>query len=224
MSGLVGQGVDGESVAVKSFLLSQCPMRKRSIVLVFAILLLAVGLAFPVSAHWVAGATGKTGCSGLNMHDLGDRMINYERSNLTNGNHNAVEWVMLNRVQPTDLDTVPSTGAATDFLYYDSNYTTFCNKSWWSPSNPNGVIGLAKCDALKPDSACDRHTIYFSSTWTDQEEIGGRRRLACHETGHAIGFEHNDHAGTSLDSCMRTPLSDSNIYSTHEVDIINQFW
>jgi hypothetical protein len=198
-------------------------MRRSSFVVVASVLMLSIVNNHPAAANQIVGATGDTGCNDLNIHDPSDPVIGYQRSGLSAANHSQVEWIMLNRVLPTDLEV----GAASsgDFIYYNSNYTTFCGKNWWSPGS-SGVVGFAKCDALV-GAACDTHKVYLHLGYTNTLDTAGRRKLICHETGHSIGITHNDHTTAAFDSCMKTPASDAGTsnFSTHEInDMINYVW
>ncbi len=180
-------------------------------------------LVAPAHANSIVGATGSTSCTELNIHDPDDSVIGYQRSNLTTPNHNQVDWILLNRVAPTD----PEVGAssARDFIYYDYDYVNFCNFDWWSPSNPGGLQAFTKCSQLT-GSACDTHKIDLHEGFTSTLDTEGRRRLICHETGHAIGITHNNHSSSALTSCMKNPASSGNKnYSDHEIDdMINYVW
>jgi len=169
----------------------------------------------------MVGATGQTGCSSLNIHDPTDGTIGYERESLTSEAFNAVDFVMLNKVLPTDLE-VGATSSGGDFIYHDASYSTFCGKNW----GIGNTIGLSTCDALKAN-ACDTHNVYLLVDWMAGRPTGDTRKLVCHETGHSIGIPHNDHTGASLDSCMKAQPATSSIagYSSHEVnDMINFVW
>jgi len=98
-------------------------MRRLAVTLVGA-LLVSVCVFIPAVANQIVGATGDTGCNDLNIHDPDDGVIGYQRVGLSNANHNQVDWVMLNRVLPTDLEVGASSSG--DFIYYDGDYTTFC--------------------------------------------------------------------------------------------------
>jgi len=199
-------------------------MRRGVAILLTGVLFFcAWGLA-PAAANHIVGATGNTGCDDLNIHDPNDSVIGYQRSGLSTPNHSQVDWIMLNRVLPTDLE-VGAASSGGDFIYYDDDYTTFCGKNWWSAGS-GGVVGFAKCEALVA-SACDTHKVYLHLGYTNTVDTAGRRKLICHETGHSIGITHNDHTSAALDSCMKTPPSSAGIsnYSSHEInDMINFVW
>lgn len=202
-------------------------MRRRRALAASGVLLLFLAAVPSASGNEISGATGTTGCSGLNIHDPTDPIINYRRSGLTIANYDQVGWIMVNRISPTDL-SISSVSSGGDFVYFDEPYTTFCGRSWWSPS-AGGVIGLTNCDALGNSNSCGRHHIYMTTTWTENAntDTSERRKLICHESGHAIGITHNEHTTTAYDSCMRPQATDSSIsdYSPHEInDMINYVW
>ena len=109
--------------------------------------------AAPAQANSIIGATNATGCSGgLNMMDPNDSHINYKRSNLSTGGTNAVNWVMSNRINPTDLSSghTSSTSAADVVISDDWWADGFCNVTVWGP---NKTIGKAICE-VKIGAAC----------------------------------------------------------------------
>lgn len=193
------------------------------------ILLIIVGLigltSPPAVANQIVGATGETGCTGgLNIHDPDDVVVGYQRSALASENQAAVQWVMLNRVLPTDLE-VGEASSGGDFVYIDGAYTTFCNTDWWTPQS-GGTTGKTICSSLT-GNACNTHKVYLTTTWTSGQATGNVRKLVCHETGHAIGITHNAHTSTALNSCMKAaPTTGISEYSSsHEVaDMINYVW
>lgn len=157
------------------------------------------------------------------MMDPGDSSVHYRKSSLRSNISTEVTWVMNNRVAPTDLSATATSGSE-DMTFYDAYYTTTCGKNWYQPST-GGVTGNATC-RYKSGSTCTRHWLRISNTYGDATTSKNRRKLVCHETGHAIGINHNTHSGSSLNSCMKTPSSGGTTgYSSHEInDMINWQW
>lgn len=202
-------------------------MRRGRLAVIAMSSILAV-FALPAAvAHELVGATGNTGCNQLNIHQSDDGTIQYRASGLTIANYNQTVWVMDNVVGPTDLNKslVPSGG---DFIYFDDAYTDQCGFNWVSTQYGPGVQAHARCMKLI-SNMCDTHHMYFSTIYTDSGsglDTGTRRRLICHETGHSIGIQHNDHTLSTLDSCMKNPASTGvNGFSDHEInDMIHLVW
>ena len=169
-----------------------------------------------VAKAYNVGATGATACGALNITANYDstEVVYYYRSGLVTANYNAVAWSMSSNVDPTDLSSssVGSSGAAT-VVYYDDAYTDYCGRDWYSGGG--GTVGYTKCDYLE-GAACGKHSIKFDTGFTAAIGITHQRGLACHETGHALGFEHPP-SWEMQSSC----LADSSKYTGYSSDEIN---
>lgn len=175
-----------------------------------------------VSARNV-GATGSTSCTGLNIpYNTDDpEYVRYHRSALTTVMSDAVYWAMVNDVNPTDLySAAASSVASSTHTYYDDAYTTYCGLAWKTPTGGN-VIGHAKCDALT-GSACARHSLRFNTYYTNTASTTARRGLACHETGHGLGFTHPA-SGEQQNSCLASSSVYTN-WSPAEISAINSIF
>lgn len=139
-----------------------------------------------------------TGCDDLNQAD--NKTHNFEYIDLNSDNTAATEWVRKNVIDPTiintSIDATPD--ALTDVNVLDRYYIDYCGYNWYT-SNSGGVIGSTKCDLLSPTNRCDRHSVRYTNNWTDIASTTGRRWLACHENGHALGLKHRNE---NADGCM----------------------
>ena len=182
-------------------------------------LMSVVGIG-PAVAGNSAGANGSTSCATVNLMENSNSTFTYHRVSLVSPNHNAVAWVLNNRVAPTDLtvqyDSTPD--SATDAVYYDADYTTFCGRTWHGSGG--SVVGMVQCSSLAGQH-CNRMNVHFDNSATDAYSTTKARVLACHETGHSIGVKH-----ASGSTCMNSTISSFQTwYSTHErTDIVNHVW
>ena len=188
------------------------PWAALMIAALFAATLAAVSA--PAAANW-SGASGNTGCSGgVNMTDNKD--LYYYRSSLTSYMYSAVAHALNNEVAPTDIVVKPeesSAGSGTDIVYYDADFSTWCGKDW-HPDDPSDagtayVWGNSSCETLS-GSKCDRNDIRFDTSYWGSASTNARRKVACHETGHALGLTHRS------GSCMVTGSTWNTFFSSHD--------
>lgn len=168
--------------------------------------------------HNFVGTTGSTSCGDINnTYHLETQLtvLNYALHDLTSANRDAVDWAMVNRVAPTDIVVSGTPGDAT---YYDAAYMDYCNRDW--TSGGGNVISHARCAELHGTSnMCGWHQVRFDLAYTNNASTSALRGLACHETGHVLGFRHP--RTIPHDSCLyRSAKFDR--YSQHEVDEINR--
>lgn len=172
--------------------------------------------ATPASATNFSGITGLTGCDDLNQADNATHTFNY--ISLGADNTAATDWVRSNVINPTVINTsIDSTpDELTDVNVIDKRYVDYCGYNWYTPSG-GGVIGAAKCDLLSPTNRCDRHTVRYTNTWTDTASTTGRRWLACHENGHALGLKHrNENADGCMSPSYVNAATSTVAYSLHD--------
>jgi hypothetical protein len=93
---------------------------------------------------------------------------------------------------------------------------------WFATGDlPLDILGDEVCRAVHLVTLkCDRARVRFNEAWTRLIPDNAGFFVACHEFGHAYGFEHNN------DACMITgedPWSDpiSGTLSSHMIDHIN---
>lgn len=177
---------------------------------------LAGAVWFPSTAYATpnSGATGQTGCGNFNITANYDstETLYYFRSGLQTTYSSAVQWVMVNRINPTDLNSSSvTTTAASTVRFYDDAYTNYCG-ALWTGSGGN-VVGYTVCDILE-GAACGRHTIRLHTSYTTN-----RNGLVCHETAHALGFRHPT-SSDAQDTCLAN-INAYNRYSAQEVSQIN---
>ncbi|MFN3217608.1 MAG: hypothetical protein ACE367_14025 [Acidimicrobiales bacterium] len=151
--------------------------------------------------------------------------LTYYRENLTPKMYSAVAFTLNNHVAPTDVAVQPEdsgAGTATDIIYWDFDYSTYCGKDW-HPDGPDpdskSVIGLYVCESLSGQK-CNRSKVRFDTSWTSPKNTTKVRALSCHETGHALGLRHLANAGTNV-GCMPGSLKPVVNFSAHDVAHIN---
>lgn len=175
----------------------------------------------PAAAHNWFGATNKTGCDSPNQADNPGQ--NYEYTYLTTRMANATDWARTNVIDPTRVDTwIDQTpDEHTDVLVTDTYYHTLCGYNWVDDDTPSGVVGLTTCEKLTSVGNCDQHLVRYDLYFTDNADLDGRRGLACHENGHALGLAHPEDSGDPTTTCMKTgyprPLLD---YSSHDKSML----
>jgi hypothetical protein len=158
------------------------------------------------------------GCVGGNSQD--NSSMTYYRSSLTAEMYNAVAYALNNAVAPTDISVQSEAGSAgsqTDVVYFDFQPPdNWCYAGQdWCPDNGNSgtgcVIGQNGCKSLTGQN-CERFDILFNTYSTAGMTTSRRQNLACHETGHSLGFPHP--ASTSGCIGSTTILT----YSSHEIN------
>lgn len=199
-------------------------IRARLAGLITFLLALALVGVSPANANYIVGATGTTACDRLNMHDAYDYRLQYRRAGVSSALSSAVYWVMVNRINPTDLTSVSTSSSSADISIHDGNYTSWCGYNWWT-TNSSGTVGAAKCSALIRQE-CDRHTVAIHQGYIANRSTTIHKRLVCHEIGHTLGITHNHHTSSGLRSCMKNPAASGKTYfSDHEIDdMINFVW
>jgi matrixin len=190
----------------------------RRAILIVATSLAVVALAIPAWATNFTGGNGQTGCSNgspVNAADGNPHAFYY--LDVTSNVRSAVEWVRVNAVEPTDVNTVVETSVnyRTDNVIYDAYYSTFCGFDWTQ------VIGLTTCVSLASNNRCEKHEVRFDLNDMDGFTAFQRQTIACHEIGHTLGLTHR----TETDGCMTNPANfASRVYSSHDKAHINGFW
>lgn len=137
------------------------------------------------------GATGGASCSAGNVQD--NNSMTYYRDSLRIRLKNAVQWVLDNRVDPTDMNVANESSQAsstTDVVFMDGNYTTYCGYVW---ANAGDVVGLAQCVAIvSSTNRCERFDVRFDTSFTNGATTAQSRLIACHEIGHTLGLKHRE--------------------------------
>lgn len=145
----------------------------------------------------------------------------YLRPSLDSTAQSSVRWTLNESWDTTRLNVV----------YHSSSTVSYSGESetdiiyFSDPSSvPGDLEGVTWCeDAVEapPPMAirCDQHYVAFDAS--------ASRRLACHETGHAVGLTHGEHAsprvinGDDRLACMTTaPIESDNVgpHNTRQVD------
>ncbi len=190
-----------------------------------ALALISVMMPFyssSASADNYRGATGNTGCQGLNRQD--NSTMTWYRGGLTSAMHHAVGDVMVNDVDATNINRQPEESQQTlntDVVLYDDNYTTeVCGFDWHPDSDGDGesTIAHAECMSLTPIDRCQRFIIRFDTSFTNSTHVATRKTLACHEIAHTFSLAHIDKG------CLPRILpSNSHFFATHNRQHINCF-
>lgn len=165
-------------------------------------LALVVGLASvlatagPAAANW-SGASGATGCTGVNMQT--DRDVTLLYSNLTMNMTLAVDASRTYVVDPTAIGTRQVTGAH-DVALMDTTWDGLCGYQWWTAASGGGTVGLATCDSIGTNKRCTKHSVYFQEPWINATTTANRRDLASHEIGHTLGLTHRTSGSVMVQS------------------------
>ena len=203
-----------------------------------AALLPALGLtgwaalpATPAAAGHFVGATGSTAdCGsrtpgGVNMTDNSTWVWNYH--DLAQDTLQALEWARVTIFDPTDMTTsvTEDPSSNTDMVAYDRDYTDYCGLEWDGASRD--IWGLTSCVSVLSNSRCNRHEVrYDLPDMQGQASSADKVGLACHESGHAVGFAHLDNSA-DLDAyrgCMYTYGPYKDYLSTHDIESINAIY
>lgn len=162
--------------------------------LTVALTCVSVGTA---AAH-LSGPTNSTACTDFNRIEP-EAAVTFWYLDLNTTTITDVNWARTNSVDPTDVNTSGASSQSTaDVVVEDSNYSTFCGFTWHS-STADGVVGLAKCNALWSGpftGYCDRFGVYIDTSFTGATTQANRRALAAHEIGHTLGAYHE--SGTTV--------------------------
>jgi len=171
----------------------------------------------PAEAGW-GGVSGSTGCSDINAASGSNLGAFYYY--LSSPMASAQDYVFANVIAPTDLSTYSSPTMPTDLIYRDLDYSTYCGLRWYTPGL-GGTTGLTTCDSLAwAGGPCSSHTIRFSTVFSNGTSTSGRRALACHESGHAIGLTH----ASGSTSCMLPGTTSVTTWNPTEQGWINAFY
>lgn len=159
-----------------------------------------------------SGSSGGTGCYANNMQD--SSLMTYYKQSLTTKMSNAVTDTVTNDVGPTTMSSslLTSSNSATDVIYNDGDYSTYCGFDWHPDDASDGfVIGIATCQSLA-GTDCEQFHVYFDTSFTDNINDDFARTLACHETGHTVGLLHRESTG-----CMPANVpSNAHFFNTHD--------
>lgn len=186
---------------------------KRSSSLIIACTCALALMAMPASGtNW--GSQGSAGTTGTNsgVSLLPDSNMSVKRVNLTPNYSTAVNTVVTNQFNPTDLvatvEANNETCARTSRVCaFDSNYGN------------NGLYGWTACNygsvGSNPTRTCAHQWVRFNEAYTPPSY----QRLVCHELAHAVGLRH----GSQTSSCVYSPIDDANTaaLTAHDIAHIN---
>lgn len=165
-----------------------------------------------------AGATSATGCTLANMADNATHSFYYSAA-VPQYMRDKVNEIRSESYDPTDINTVTSTdpNSGTDVVVYEQDYTDFCGQPWHNGSS--GVVGHTQCVSLVTSNGrCQKHEMRFDESFTSIATAQQRKHLACHETGHSVGFKHRTSA---VDSCMWPEDFTTTRTDQHDRDALN---
>lgn len=192
---------------------------RRQATTVLSLALLTVA-AFPSNSAWAtnfSGASGATGCGGVNMADNATHSFWYD--SLSTDAQIAVNQTRTSNYNPTDLDTVNEDvpDSLTDVLTYDEDYEgTTCGSVWQSGAALGGLAGFTQCLSLS-GSRCQQFAVYFDNDFMGPRSTGDERWLACHEVGHTVGLMHTNTGA----NCMQSPGVATAVLTAHDISHIN---
>lgn len=181
--------------------------------------------ATPAHATNWFGASGDYGsCGHGNQADSNPLTFYY--SDLTSAARSAVEYIRVNRLEPTDITTSTPSGSlssTTDIVVYDRYYVDHCNQPWSRTHGDGGVVGYTTCHAKTSTNRCEQHSVRMSNIAIDQGTTVSRW-LACHEVGHAVGLAHRLPSGPPLGCMPGGGSTGLNTYTSHDLGHINAAW
>lgn len=138
----------------------------------------------------------------------------FAQSGISDNGEANIREVLENSFEATDLSVsrqdppVFTGGSETDIIYQQGN--------------TNGALGTTWCNDAVSTTRCDQHYVRF----IDANPV---KKVACHESGHAIGLVHGNQAGPSVDDgadslhCLQRPydqITDS-VIGPHNHDQVN---
>lgn len=121
----------------------------------------------------------------------------FRETSLADAGKSAIAWTLDHSYDTTNLNVhYPSSAsysgdAETDIIYRAK-----------ATDVEAGDDGITWCNDRASSTRCDQHYVSFryatvASSTTDTSYARG---LACHETGHAVGLTHGEHASPSVDN------------------------
>jgi hypothetical protein len=130
----------------------------------------------------------------------------------------AENYIRNNIYDPTDINTLDDSSetASTDAIVRDEDYTTYCGYTWHGAGGTT-VWGLTTCNSLNGANECESHVIRYDNSYFNVATAGGKRGLACHETGHSLGLTHRDTGAMCMQASGTYPVG----LTTHDVDHLN---
>lgn len=187
-------------------------MGSRRLVLtaLVSVSMLVGGIAGPAQANF-SGATGNTGCAGVNMPD--NKAHTWYNSALTTSANSAMMWLedYVNGNTVMVMSKVGTLGT-TDQIMRDDEYRTVCGLDWYRPGH-SGVVGLFQCDFLNGIDECAQSTIRLSEDYIGDVGTTAERALVLHETGHAFGLTHYNVANEIMHEALPASI---NYFSAHD--------
>lgn len=193
--------------------------RRTSSISILMLAILATTLTVtPTSASNFSGATGKTGCSNLNMAD--SNPLTYINVEISTKTATALSYTYRQLKNDTDVTTLKVDGATseTDQINRDQYYTTYCDFEWLRDGVKQGVVGHVKCNSVNSAKKCKSHTARFNKHFTDGASTSKMRNLTTHETGHVLGLAHRE---TSTSLVMYPQVNTTTVYSAHDIAHLN---
>ncbi len=151
------------------------------------------GVGQSARADNYSGATGRTGCYGVNEADGFYHTFYWD--DLRDVTQVPANNSRLDDFEPTALDTVVlgSAGQQVDVAAHDNFYTDYCGYPWGS------IAGLVTCAELSSGGQdCAKHHAYFDLNDFTNAGLAIRNSITCHEFGHTVGLKHRD-AGCMTD-------------------------
>ena len=136
-----------------------------------------------------------------------NKSLVYFRSDLTANNSSAVASHMsyINSLTATygvSASEAGSISSTTDEVVFDQAYTTYCGRSWTLDGN-TGTFGLTSCLSHNSVGECEKNEVRLTTRIGSLTDTAvERQKLACHETGHALGLLHRD--TNPQEGCMPT--------------------
>ncbi len=166
------------------------------------------------SPNCVDGGNSTPGASTFCQTDNSTLTVFRESSLSVSGKSN-IAFVLNNSFDPTDLNvTIESSGtysgsSETDIIYQKRT------------DIPGTSRAIAWCDDAVTTTKCDQHYVAF-------DEASPPTYRICHETGHAVGLTHGEHASPVRDNddpgldCLEAPsVGSSGVIGFHSSTLIN---